>query len=248
MARHADDLQQLKGLLFDKDGTLIDFNRSWLPPMKAAANLVAEQAEEPDLATRLLIDGGYIPEHDSWQQDSIIAYETSDAMLESWAHLTSETLIESLTPKIQKIVLDALYHAVPAVPDIKPLLSGLAKQYVLGVASMDDEINVRRTLSGLNLHDNIHFYCGADSGFGHKPGGGMVEAFCAHTRFLPQQVAVIGDSTHDLGMAKAAGAVAIGVLSGTSSEQTLSGNADYLFKDINDFSKYLLGNRTGLKS
>jgi len=239
MSEISERLNHIKGLLFDKDGTLIDFNRSWLPPMKAAARLVAEHAGEPALASELLIDGGYIPALDSWQQDSIIAYETSEAMLESWGRMTSKTLIETLTPQIQSIVHEALYHAVPVVNDIKPLLSGLATNYVLGVASMDDEINVKRTLSGLDLHDDIQFYCGSDSGFGHKPGGGMVEAFCTHTGFNPEQIAVIGDSTHDLRMAKAAGAVAIGVLSGASSEQTLSADADYLFADIGVLSTHL---------
>ena len=50
MSPHPEGLKQIKGLLFDKDGTLIDFNRSWLPPMKAAADLVASHAGQPDMA------------------------------------------------------------------------------------------------------------------------------------------------------------------------------------------------------
>ncbi len=226
------DLSGLKGLLFDKDGTLIDFNQSWLPPMKAAANLVASRAGRPELALQLLIEGGYLPEQDTWAKDSIIAFETSDAMLKAWANCTSPALIESITPQIQQIVLDALHNAVPIVQDIKPLFSKFAQRYALGVASMDDEINVNRTLCGLDLHDDIVFYCGADSGFGHKPGAGMVEAFCAHTEFSASDVAVVGDSLHDLKMARSAGAIAIGVLSGASSERTLADHADYLFPDI----------------
>lgn len=234
------ELDKIKGLLFDKDGTLIDFNLSWLPPMKAAAKLVENRAGIPDLASQLLLEGGYIPGQNSWAKDSIIAYESSEAMLESWARHTSRELIDSVTPEIQKIVLDALQEAVPVIHDIKPLFSRMAQHFTLGVASMDDEINVKRTLSGLDLHDDIAFYCGADSGFGHKPGAGMVQAFCAFTKFEPASVAVIGDSTHDLKMAKAAGAIAIGVLSGTSSEQTLTEHADYLFNDIAALSEQIL--------
>lgn len=233
-------MDRLKGLLFDKDGTLIDFNQSWLPPMKAAANLVANHAGQPELATQLLIEGGYLPEQDSWAKDSIIAFETSDSMLKAWANRTSPALIESITPQIQQIVLDALQKAVPVVENIKPLFAKLASCYSLGVASMDDEINVNRTLCSLDLLDNIVFYCGADSGFGHKPEAGMVEAFCAHTEFSASDVAVVGDSLHDLKMARAAGAIAIGVLSGASSERTLASYADYLFPDIAALYEHLV--------
>jgi len=233
------ELSNIKGLLFDKDGTLIDFNRSWLPPMKAAAKLVAHRAGRPELASQLLIDGGYLPEQDQWAQDSIIAFETSEAMLESWALHTSPELIESITPQIQKIVLDALHNAVPIIANIKPLFSEMAQRFTLGVASMDDEVNVDKTLFGLGLHSDIAFFCGSDSGYGHKPGAGMVEAFCQQNDVAAHDVAVIGDSLHDLKMARAAGAVAIGVLSGASSERTLKPYADYLFTDISEFYAHL---------
>jgi phosphoglycolate phosphatase len=121
------------------------------------------------------------------------------------------------------------------------LFTQLTRHYTLGVASMDDEINVKQTLHGLGLHDTMTFYCGADSGHGIKPGPGMVHAFCEQVNLAPQQVAVIGDAVHDLKMARAAGSVAIGVLSGASSEQTLSEHADILITDIGSLMQHLPG-------
>ncbi len=228
-------LHKLKGLLFDKDGTLIDFNQSWLPPLKAAAELVANQANQPALAKELLIHGGYLPESDSWSTDSIMAFETTGAMLESWAALTSTTLIEPLIPKIQAIVTESLSRAVPISQNTVAIFTALGRHYALGVASMDDEVNVKQTLDGLALNDLVDFYCGADSGFGHKPQAGMVQAFCLHTNLAPEHVAVIGDSQHDMKMAKAAGATAIAVESGASRMQDLSQYADMVFADIDAF-------------
>lgn len=234
------DFCEIKGLLFDKDGTLVDFTLSWLQPIREAANLVATHANQPELANELLIHGGYLPESNSWANDSIIAFETSHAMLDSWVKLTSPALMEPLIPKIQRIVTAALFNAVPIIGNTKQLFNSLTENYVLGVASMDDEINVKQTLSGLELHESLDFYCGADSGFGHKPGAGMVHAFCQQTSLLPENIAVIGDGIHDMKMAKAAGAMAIAVESGASSKQDLAEFADYMFVDIAEFSAQLI--------
>ena len=232
-----DYLNNIKGLLFDKDGTLIDFGGSWLKPMKSIAQLIAERAQRPELALQLLIDGGYQPESDSWAKDSIIAFETSEAILRRWSAMTSPALIQSLIPEIQNIISVSLSSAVPVVEDTSSLFSSLAERFTLGVASMDDQRNVELTLKQLGIGEHLAFYCGADSGYGLKPGPGMVDAFCVQTRLKPCEVAVIGDSLHDLNMAAAAGALAIGVLNGASSRHTLSSSADYLIEDIGILSK-----------
>jgi len=38
----ANNMQKIQVIPFDKDGTLLDFNRIWLPPYRHAAGLCAE--------------------------------------------------------------------------------------------------------------------------------------------------------------------------------------------------------------
>ena len=107
------NLSHIKGLLFDKDGTLIDFSASWMQPMKDVTGLIASHAGREDLKMQLLVDGGYEPESDSWAKDSAIAFETSETIYKRWATLTSPELIESLMPEIQSIIFESLEQAVP---------------------------------------------------------------------------------------------------------------------------------------
>ena len=186
-------IKQLKGLLFDKDGTLIDFSGSWLKPIKEIASLVAAHASDPTLEMKLLLDGGYLPEEDRWAQDSTIAFDTSESLFQRWGQLTSPELIRSLVPQMQAIVLESLGTAVPAVDRLPEIFGRLAQQYRLGVASMDDEINVKQTVNVLGIEEMLVFQCGADSGFGLKPEPGMVEAFCRQTGLEAHQVAVMLD-------------------------------------------------------
>jgi len=50
----------IRALLFDKDGTLLDFNGTWLGPYRAAAEIVAQQSHGTLTAGEVLVDGGYI--------------------------------------------------------------------------------------------------------------------------------------------------------------------------------------------
>ena len=54
----------------------------------------------------------------------------------------------------------------------------------------------------------------------------MVTAFARHIGVSPDKVALVGDSVHDLHAARAAGAVAIAVLSGPAQRAALEPFAD----------------------
>ena len=103
--------------------------------------------------------------------------------------------------------------AVPIV-DLDALFAGLAARgFVLGVATMDGEATARAMLDRFGVLGQLSFLCGGDSGCGTKPGPGMVDAFLAATGLRANEVMVVGDTPHDMEMARAAGtAYRVGVL------------------------------------
>ncbi len=61
----------------------------------------------------------------------------------------------------------------------------------------------------------------------------MALAFCAATGLRPAEVAVVGDSAHDLAMARAAGVgLAVAVTSGVAGREVLAGRADLVLGSI----------------
>ena len=67
----------------------------------------------------------------------------------------------------------------------------------------------------------------------------MVLAFAARIGVPPGEVALVGDSRHDLHAAKAAGAVAIAVLTGPATREELEPLADHVVDSIADLPALL---------
>lgn len=223
----------IQGILFDKDGTLIDFYATWMPAYRAAVEAVCIESGKPELAAQLLEVAGYNPLTQRCDPASLLACGTTVEIAKLWAEQAGLDNIEPLTNRIEEIFYQATARPV-AVRGLKSLMRRLTYQgCVLGVATMDSEASAQATLNRLQVMHHFDFVCGYDSGFGLKPGPGMVKAFCEHTGLAPEQVAVVGDTPHDLHMGRAARAgLVIGVLSGASPVDMLNELADHVLPNI----------------
>ncbi len=219
-------------VLFDKDGTLFDFHASWSAIAEAMLDRLA-----PDAAARraMALAAGFDPETRICRAGSIIVAEPTSALAGLWAEWRPDlgpVRLERLMNEVAEAA--APETMVPAVPDLPALLADLAARgLVLGVATHDGFEAARHQLTGARVLDHFAFVAGYDSGHGLKPGPGMLEAFVAATGVAPDAVMVVGDSAHDLGMARAGGAGwAVGVLSGPAERADLAPLADHVLDTI----------------
>ena len=105
---------------------------------------------------------------------------------------------------------------------------------------MDSEASAKFTLERLQIAQYFEFVCGYDSGNGHKPDAGMLKAFCNHLNLVPAQVAMVGDTTHDLHMGRAGKAgLVVGVLTGAGDARSFAGLADWVLDDIGELPSRL---------
>jgi phosphoglycolate phosphatase len=105
---------------------------------------------------------------------------------------------------------------------------------------MDSHAAAHAAIETFELVGLVDFACGYDSGHGHKPGPGMVHAFCQAIELPEKEVAVVGDTPHDMHMARAAGAgLAIGVLTGVSPREVLADHADRVIASISELEALL---------
>ncbi len=231
----------IKGILFDKDGTLLDFNATWLSAYIQAANYLAESVGQPQLADSLLRSGGYDPVTGRWGTDSLLASGSNRQILDFWSGQIGQALNGSRLSAVLDIFSHAASNPMPAINNLREFLLRLKNHDLkIGLATMDDERNAVSMIEKLNLTDCFDFVCGADSGYGVKPEPGMVEAFCRHCDLSPEQVIMVGDSPKDINMGVNAGAaLSVGVLTGSHTRQELEKHTGTVLESIAELESLL---------
>ncbi|MGH6959891.1 MAG: HAD family hydrolase [Dongiaceae bacterium] len=229
----------IRAVLFDKDGTLIDFRATWLPAYEA---IVRRLVDSDDRAVdRLLSAGGYDRASGRIDPSSVLAAGTNVEIAALWAGLIGHDDVAALAARVNLEFMQHAETSLVPVTDLPALFRGLRQRGLrLGVATNDSELALLAQIQRLQIGELIDFFCGYDSGYGAKPGPGMVEAFARVLELPVAAIAVVGDSLHDLEMARAAGAgLTIGVLTGASPRETLAPHADHVIASIAEIESIL---------
>lgn len=228
----------IAGILFDKDGTLLDFDESWGPVNRKLARLAA--GGDAALADRMLVACGMDPQTGHIRADSLFAVANTREIAEALVATGSPHAFDMLVPMLDDLFAEASGLSVP-VTDLAALFAELkAVGLRLGIASSDNERSIRNIVSRFGLEQFVDYVAGYDSGHGTKPGPGMVFGFCRETGLDPAQVAVVGDSNHDMHMGLNAGVgLTVAVLSGTGSRASLDEAADHCLNDVTELAALL---------
>ena len=225
----------IKGILFDKDGTLFDFAATWEAWAKALLLRLSKgdeaQAKRAAAAIAFDLDAG------KFHPSSIAIAGTPSEIVEALAPHFPDHDYFSLLQVIDEEATAAPQE--PAVP-LTPLLSELrARGLRLGVATNDSEAPARAHLGQADVVELFDFIAGFDSGFGGKPAPGQLLAFAEAMDLAPTEVVMVGDSPHDLHAGRAAGMTCIGVLTGGATEAVLAPLADVVLPDIGGLPNWL---------
>ncbi len=225
----------IKGLIFDKDGTLFDFNATW--GVFTRRLLVSEAAGDATRLERLATVLGYDLSMNRFRPGSLVIAEPIDVVARAVLSVTGPGDLGALIARMNAFSAD-----VPQQPatDLAPLMARLrAMGQTLGVVTNDAEDPAMRHLEDAGILDEMAFVAGYDSGHGAKPSAAPLLAFCTATGLRPMDCAMIGDSPHDLTAGRAAGMTCVGVLTGPASRDDLSPLADIVLDSVADLPVWL---------
>jgi phosphoglycolate phosphatase len=232
-------LATIKGILFDKDGTLIDFDATWL----GVADFMAMEAAGGDRrkADGLLEAAGFDFATKRFKPDSLFAAGTNEDVVRLWfPDLSGQEWSKTLKHFNEITAEKGATMAVP-LPGVAKALQDLHRQDLrLGVATNDSTLGCEKTLAGLGIAQLFDAAYGYDAVANPKPAPDTIVAFCDLTGLRASEIAMVGDNRHDLEMARAGRCgMAVGVLSGTGTRESLAPLADVILDSIVDLPAFL---------
>ncbi|MGZ9161264.1 MAG: HAD family hydrolase [Candidatus Limnocylindrales bacterium] len=229
------DLTAIDLVVFDKDGTLIDFHAMWSGWAEALADGL-EGVTKRSLRGPLFAMLGY----DATNRQAHAGGALIATPMVRLRDLTAGVLIETgLSPAEADTALREAWHAPDPVTLAHPLTdlpNLLAAQRAAGrrsaIATTDDRGPTERTLVALGIAGAVDAIVCADDGIRPKPAPDMVLYVCTLLGVAPVRTAVIGDSPADIAMGRSAGAgLVIGVLTGIGAAADLA-DADLIVDSV----------------
>lgn len=231
----------IRGILFDKDGTLVDFHKTW----HAIGDRLALEAAGGDRgkADDLMEIAGYDFALGRFRGDSVFAAGTNADIVALWYAGAPREEHEARVRHFDRVTAaEGARSAVPLDGVLDALRDLHGGGYKLGIATNDSEGGARQTIEAIGVAQLFVAAYGYDSVARPKPAPDAIEAFCTLTGLLPEEIAMVGDNRHDLEMARAGRAgLAIGVLSGTGTQERLAPLADVVLSSVRDLPAYLAG-------
>lgn len=227
-------MTSVQAILFDKDGTLFDFQRSWSPWAAAVIDRLAQ--DDPRVAEAVAEVLGFDIARGQFLADGFAVSSTPDEQIERllpiFPHLSGDEILERMMSKMDVAV------PVPVRDLDKSLQIFQSHKIKLGVVTNDFEHVGRDHLRHAGVQDAFDVVIGFDSGFGCKPAPDGCIAAALALGVDAAQTVMVGDSLHDLSAGRAAGMRTIGVLTGTAVRADLAPWADSVVLDVAEISRF----------
>lgn len=229
-------------VVFDKDGTLLDFDAMWGNLLIGAVEALAAQgAEDQSLVADLYAALGYDPQQRSTDPHGPWAMATTEQGLtilaavlyrhgQPW-HLAEAAVRAAWREMSAPAALPRLVH--PAA-DLTALFSALQRSGIrVAVDTTDDRTATEATLRLLDVGHLIDSVVCGDDDLPGKPAPERLLATCRRLGVAVERTAMVGDTVFDLLMGQRAGAgLVVGVLTGASDRATLAAHADVVLDSI----------------
>lgn len=237
-------MQEIKGIIFDKDGTLFDYQEVWGPIVGRNISTllkVLDLQKDPNarqlFASFIGLDSnGFVnPKGILFNHEEIFKglFKLISSCIRCHVNpykayrLFSQLLIDGKSG-LDKILSEVDFSTVRELFDL------LEKRGVaIGIVTNDDTQSTKICLDAIGISDQVLFLRTKDSNCKRKPNPQAVKQFCDLFHLKREQVAVVGDTNADMRFAER-GKVGykVGLLSGSGDRSAIDKIADVIYPDI----------------
>lgn len=238
--------KKIKGVIFDKDGTLFNYAAVWGPVAGRAADMILRtfniaSSKREEVKTELFRILGIDDEGHTYPDGILFNHERRVA---AFFKLLSYCLKHRINPYTFKKILfsflkdpaEGIVHELERMDfsSVQSLFCKLESHGIkIAVVTNDTTVSAKTCLKYMGIDSRISFLRTKESNCRRKPDAEAIRQFCAHFGFSPDEVAVVGDTVADMKFAANGNAAyKIALLSGSGDEETLSSMSDQVYPDI----------------
>lgn len=228
-------MNDIAAILFDKDGTLFDYHKTWA---NWSRQFLLELADGHVGHARLLgVEVGFEFDFNAFQRDSVLLQGTPKDIAEALLPYLPGASAAGIATRMSALTATVPHaEATPLVPLFEELRS---RRLTLGVVTNDTLGPTRAHLRDAGIAHAVNHVFAADSGFAPKPSPDMLRAFSDATGIDPRRIAMVGDSQSDMVAGRACGMVCVAVLTGTATRAQLEPHACIVLPSIAGLPKWL---------
>ncbi|MDV5168190.1 HAD family hydrolase [Photobacterium rosenbergii] len=236
---------EIKGVLFDKDGTLLEFHQMWLKVSQGVvAALLTRYPTQVEVTATALLEaiGVYGERVDNY---GLLASNPVEDTSKKWFDmLAPQCDFVAFNHEVKGLFnqqVEQMPELIQTLPGIKSTLINLKqKGFKLGIATADTKDATLYSLEQAGIIELFDFIGYSDGDIEPKPAPALMEAFCQHCDLHAAEVVMLGDTVSDMKFGINSGARSVGVLTGTASQEELASHAELVLDSVAEFTPCLL--------
>jgi phosphoglycolate phosphatase len=239
-------IENIKMLIFDKDGTLIDVHHYWCSMIEFRAKFFIKSLEnlniDKDSLYKDLIENMGIdlntkkikPEGPVGIKSRAFIIDVAYATISKYTNNYTKNKVTDIFAEVDEYSKTKLQDIVKPLEGIIEFLKSLKENGIsCSIATTDLSTRAVIAMENLDLKDYFTDIVGADLVENVKPSPDLVNYILQKHNLQPSDVLVVGDSMADLNMAKNANCRFLGVKTGLYTNQFIE-NSKYLLKDLTE--------------
>ena len=241
----------IKGIIFDKDGTLFDYGKVWGPVVRDAIYSGLQSISIPDdkkkecayAFMRVLgvdAEGNTYPDGIIFRHDRLIAAFFRVLAVTLHYHINPVKvgmLFRIFLSKDEKGIAKRI--STMEFPGVAEVFQEADRRgYRMGIVTNDSTVSTKLFLDRMGISQYIVFLRTKDSHVKAKPNPEALREFCQENGLESSEVAIIGDTLVDMEFAHQGKAgYRIAVLTGSGDLERLRKNADAVYPTLHDILK-----------